>query len=115
MSGRIHCPECEGSNVECVSSPRHGHVCHDCGYSTPPVADHVALAEAADWIVHTLAIPHDAGTDTPPPPALRNAILRAVHEDRTGKLHGNELTFPQVVAWINDETDWNRLAQAARS
>lgn len=61
------------------------------------------LREAAAWIIRT-GYPHDWTGDEHPPPAVWNALVDAVHDDPTGKLHGGELTRQEVEAWMRVET-----------
>ncbi|WP_329308352.1 hypothetical protein [Streptomyces microflavus] len=58
-----------------------------------------ALSEAAAWLVRA-GYPVDWSTHEPPPAALREAVIDAVHADPTGTVHGGELTRDEVAAWL---------------
>lgn len=58
-----------------------------------------ALSEAAAWLVRA-GYPVDWSTHEPPPAALREAVIDAVHADPTGTVHGGEITRDEVAAWL---------------
>ncbi|MFI7329345.1 hypothetical protein ACIBQ3_32500 [Streptomyces rubiginosohelvolus] len=58
-----------------------------------------ALSEAAAWLVRA-GYPVDWSAHEPPPDALREAVVDAVHADPTGTVHGGELTRDEVAAWL---------------
>lgn len=63
------------------------------------------LVEAARWLV-AMGYPfdwHGARNAPTAPPALREAVIDAIHEDQDGQLHGNTLDREQVVDRLNLE------------
>ena len=61
------------------------------------------LREAAAWIIR-IGYPHDWTGDEHPPPAVWDALVDAVHDDPTGRLHGNSLSREEVEAGMRVET-----------
>jgi hypothetical protein len=66
------------------------------------VTQQPGLPEIAEWLVST-GYPFDWTTRVPPPSALRDAVIDAVHADPTGQLHGRELTRSEVERWLTTE------------
>ncbi|WP_097982814.1 hypothetical protein [Streptomyces sp. f150] len=58
-----------------------------------------ALNEGAAWLVRA-GYPLDWSAQEPPPDALREAVIDAVHADPAGTVHGGELTRDEVANWL---------------
>jgi hypothetical protein len=108
MTNAIRCPECGSDEAECIRKPHHNHICHTCGHS---MLD--PLRSVTKWLVETFDLP--GAVICPPPPAkLRESIYRFIYEDNDGSLHGKELTYAEVVAWVDDEFGWAQFDHMAR-
>lgn len=60
------------------------------------------LRDAAAWLVRA-GYPFDWSANEPPPAALREAVIDAVHADPKGNLHGGELTRDEVAQLLAAE------------
>lgn len=65
-----------------------------------------ALADAAAWVVRDVGIPVDMTTSEPPPDVLREAMYRYYFEDPNGTIHGGDLTYDEMVAFVDEEARW---------
>lgn len=65
-----------------------------------------ALADAATWVVRDVGIPVDMTTSEPPPAELREAIYRYCFDDPDGTIHGGDLTYDELVAFVDEEAHW---------
>lgn len=65
-----------------------------------------ALADAAAWVVRDVGIPVDMSTAEPPPDALRQAMYRYCFDDPDSSIHGGDLTYDELVAFVDQEARW---------
>ena len=61
----------------------------------------MTCAKAAEWLVE-VGYPFDFNFTPRAPEGLWQAIVDVVHEDPTGRMHGNELTREEVASWLID-------------
>lgn len=70
-----------------------------------------ALVDAAAWVVESVGVPIDMTTSEPPPEALRQAMYRHCFEDPKGAIHGGDLTYDELVAFVDEEARWASIAE----
>lgn len=62
------------------------------------------LRQAAAWIAESIGYPVEVKMpDHPMPEALWQALVDHVHEDASGRWHGNELGREDTESWLADE------------